>query len=96
MRFQKGRIEDATFKILEQAWHLLVVADAHTGSGSVNPEIEVKILRPQEIPTYVQEGFYDVGITGKDWIKEAKADVQNFARFRIWTCKTGNSGSRKL
>ncbi|MBV9177983.1 MAG: ATP phosphoribosyltransferase, partial [Nitrososphaeraceae archaeon] len=41
-----------------------------------DPEIEVKILRPQEIPTYVQEGFYDVGITGKDWIREANADVR--------------------
>src|SRR6185437_13002912 len=41
-----------------------------------DPEIEVKILRPQEIPTYVQEGFYDVGITGKDWIKEANADIK--------------------
>jgi ATP phosphoribosyltransferase len=35
----------------------------------------VKVLRPQEIPTYVQEGFYDVGITGKDWVREAKADI---------------------
>jgi ATP phosphoribosyltransferase len=34
------------------------------------------MLRPQEIPTYVQEGFYDVGITGRDWILEAKADVE--------------------
>jgi ATP phosphoribosyltransferase len=41
-----------------------------------DPEIETKILRPQEIPTYVQEGFYDVGITGRDWVKEAKADVE--------------------
>jgi ATP phosphoribosyltransferase len=40
-----------------------------------DPEIEVKVLRPQEIPTYVQEGFYDVGITGKDWVREAKADI---------------------
>jgi ATP phosphoribosyltransferase len=41
-----------------------------------DPEIDVKILRPQEIPTYVQEGFYDVGITGRDWILEARADVE--------------------
>lgn len=35
----------------------------------------MKVLRPQEIPTYVQEGFYDVGITGKDWVRESKADI---------------------
>jgi ATP phosphoribosyltransferase len=72
----KGSIEEATFKILEQAWQSI------SGKGRTyrirlsDPEIEVKILRPQEIPTYVQEGFYDVGITGKDWIIEANADVK--------------------
>src|SRR3989454_8387371 len=72
----KGSIEDVTFKLLEQAWQNV------SGRGRTyrvklgDPEIDVKILRPQEIPTYVQEGFYDVGITGKDWILEAKADVE--------------------
>ena len=72
----KGSIEEATFKILEEAWQKV------TGRGRTyrvklsDPEIDVKILRPQEIPTYVQEGFYDIGITGKDWIREANADVK--------------------
>src|SRR4026208_818928 len=72
----KGSIEEATFKILEEAWQTV------TGRGRTyrvklsDPEIDVKILRPQEIPTYVQEGFYDIGITGKDWIREANADVK--------------------
>lgn len=71
----KGSIEDATFKVLEQAWQTV------SGHGRTyriklsDPDIEVKILRPQEIPTYVQEGFYDVGITGKDWVREANAYV---------------------
>jgi ATP phosphoribosyltransferase len=71
----KGSIEEATFKVLEQAWQTV------SGHGRTyriklsDPDIEVKILRPQEIPTYVQEGFYDVGITGKDWVREANADV---------------------
>jgi ATP phosphoribosyltransferase len=72
----KGSIEEVTFKLLEQAWQHV------SGRGRTyrvklgDPEIDVKILRPQEIPTYVQEGFYDVGITGRDWILEAKADVE--------------------
>lgn len=72
----KGSIEEVTFKLLEQAWQNV------SGRGRTyriklgDPEIDVKILRPQEIPTYVQEGFYDVGITGRDWILEAKADVE--------------------
>src|ERR671915_474745 len=56
----KGSIEDVTFNLLEQAWQHV------SGRGRTyrvklgDPAIDVKILRPQEIPTYVQEGFYDV------------------------------------
>lgn len=73
----KGTMEEATFKIIEQAWQGKV-----SGRGRIyrvkisDPDIDVKILRPQEIPTYVQEKFYDVGITGKDWIKETDADIK--------------------
>jgi ATP phosphoribosyltransferase len=34
------------------------------------------MLRPQEIPTLVAEGLYDVGITGKDWVGETNSDVE--------------------
>jgi ATP phosphoribosyltransferase len=72
----KGSIEEATFEILEEAWHSISGRGRTYRVRLSDPEIEVKILRPQEIPTYVQEGFYDVGITGKDWIKEANADIK--------------------
>jgi ATP phosphoribosyltransferase len=36
---------------------------------------EVRILRPQEIPTYVAEGLYDLGVTGRDWIEETASEV---------------------
>ena len=53
----KGSIEEVTFNLLEQAWQHV------SGRGRTyrvklgDPAIDVKILRPQEIPTYVQEGF---------------------------------------
>jgi len=40
-----------------------------------DPDIEVKILRPQEIPLLVSTGSYDIGITGIDWVRETEADV---------------------
>lgn len=45
--------------------------------GSVDdPRIdEVRILRPQEIPHYVAEGLFDLGITGRDWIEETGREV---------------------
>ena len=49
--------------------------------GSIDDDrIErVSLLRPQEIPTYVQDGLFDIGITGQDWIAETDADVEVLA-----------------
>jgi len=43
---------------------------------------EVRILRPQEIPTYVAEGLFDVGITGRDWVEETASDVVTLGELR--------------
>jgi len=72
----KGSIEESTFRFLEQAW-FSVHGKGRTYRVTIDdPEVSLKLLRPQEIPTYVQEGLYDVGITGKDWIEETNADVK--------------------
>ncbi len=73
----KGSLEEATFKILEKAW---TKVDRRSRTYRVyldDPQIMVKMLRPQEIPTLVADGLYDVGITGKDWISETKAHVES-------------------
>src|SRR4026207_1040474 len=72
----KGSIEDATFEIIEEAGQTVKGRGRTYRVKLGDPEIDVKILRPQEIPTYIQEGFYDVGITGRDWILEAKSNVE--------------------
>ncbi|RMF30808.1 MAG: ATP phosphoribosyltransferase [Candidatus Nitrosothermus koennekii] len=72
----KGSIEEQTFNLIEQAWWSVKGRGRTYRVKIPDPNINMKILRPQEIPTYVQEGMYDVGITGKDWIKEANADVK--------------------
>jgi ATP phosphoribosyltransferase len=41
-----------------------------------DPDIEMKVLRPQEIPVFVNEGLQDLGITGRDWVRENRADVE--------------------
>jgi ATP phosphoribosyltransferase len=41
-----------------------------------DPQIELKVLRPQEIPVFVNEGLQDLGITGEDWVRENRADVE--------------------
>jgi len=72
----KGHLAEATFKILERAGYVISGAE-RTYRPSINdPKIELKILRPQEIPILVSEGLQDVGITGLDWIEETHADVE--------------------
>jgi ATP phosphoribosyltransferase len=52
-----------------------------------DPEIYIKILRPQEIPTLVEQGFYDLGITGRDWVNEAEADVKEILDLKYGSVK---------
>ena len=72
----KGSLEEATFKILEKSWTQVNRKSRTYRVYLDDPNIIVKMLRPQEIPTLVSEGLYDVGITGKDWVGETKADVE--------------------
>ncbi|MGI0009310.1 MAG: ATP phosphoribosyltransferase [Nitrosopumilaceae archaeon] len=72
----KGSIEDATFKVLERSWTKVKRRDRTYRVTLDDPQIVVKMLRPQEIPNLVFDGLYDVGITGKDWVQETNADVQ--------------------
>ena len=72
----KGSLEDATFAILERSWTKVQRKSRTYRVTLDDPDIAVKMLRPQEIPTFVSDGLYDVGITGKDWIGETKSDVE--------------------
>jgi len=71
----KGSLEEATFKILEKSWTKVNRKSRTYRVFLDDPQISVKMLRPQEIPNLVSEGLYDVGITGQDWIGETKANV---------------------
>jgi len=71
-----GSIAKATFEILQRSGYK-VSGQERTYRPTINDkQIELKILRPQEIPVFVSEGLQDVGITGEDWIKETRADVE--------------------
>ncbi len=72
----KGSLAKGTQEIIENAGYK-IAGQERTYRPTINdPEIELKILRPQEIPYFVSEGLQDVGITGMDWIRETRADVE--------------------
>jgi ATP phosphoribosyltransferase len=73
----KGSLEDATLDLFAAA-DLTVVRGSNVDyRGRIDdPRVsEVRILRPQEIPVYVAEGLFDLGITGRDWVEETSAEV---------------------
>src|SRR5580692_10452127 len=73
----KGSLEKATLDLFSAADLAVVRAsDADYRATIDDPRVdEVRILRPQEIPGYVAEGLFDLGITGRDWIEETGAEV---------------------
>ncbi|MEY2422655.1 MAG: phosphoribosyltransferase [Acidimicrobiaceae bacterium] len=73
----KGSLEKATLELFEAA-DLSVIrsSDVDYKATIDDPRIdEVRILRPQEIPQYVADGLFDLGVTGRDWIEETASDV---------------------
>jgi ATP phosphoribosyltransferase len=73
----KGSLERATIDLFEAA-DLPVRRGSDRDYHAVidDPRVErVRFLRPQEIPQYVEQGLFDLGITGRDWITETAAEV---------------------
>ena len=72
----KGSLEKETFSLLERAGYKISGPERTYRPKINDSEIELKLLRPQEIPVFVGEGMQDVGITGIDWIQETQAEVE--------------------
>jgi ATP phosphoribosyltransferase len=73
----KGSLERATFDLFDAADLTLSRSSSVDYKATIDdPRVaDVRILRPQEIPQYVEEGLFDLGITGRDWIEETHATV---------------------
>lgn len=72
----KGSLQEATFNLFRKAgWDFKVPSGRSYEPISDDTELEAVLLRPQEIPLYVQDGVLDAGITGYDWIQDCGAQV---------------------
>jgi ATP phosphoribosyltransferase len=80
----KGSLEKATFELFEAADLAISRSSAVDYKASIDdPRVaEVRILRPQEIPMYVAEGLFDIGITGRDWIVETNSNVESLGELK--------------
>jgi ATP phosphoribosyltransferase len=73
----KGSLERATLDLFDAADLAVRRGSDRDYRASVDdPRVDrVMFLRPQEIPRYVEQGLFDLGITGRDWIAETDSDV---------------------
>ncbi len=87
----KGSLEQQTLQLFKEA-----DLEVRRTDRDYNPRIaddrfgKVKILRPQEIPTYVEKGYFDLGISGLDWVRETEADVVELANLSYSKSGEGN------
>jgi ATP phosphoribosyltransferase len=81
----KGSLEQLTFELFEAADLPVRRSSDREYAGSIDdPRVSsVAIIRPQEIPRYIEDGYFDMGITGQDLVAEAEADVVEVATLPI-------------
>jgi len=76
----KGSLEEQTLLLFKQADLEIKKTEREYNPKVNDPRInKVKILRPQEIPKYIDEGYFDLGISGRDWVVESNSDVVEVA-----------------
>jgi ATP phosphoribosyltransferase len=76
-----GNLFDATIDLFAKAGFVLSGAKRSYRPTIDDPELEVRLLRAQEISRYVEQGFLDCGITGTDWVAENNSQVEQLAKF---------------
>jgi ATP phosphoribosyltransferase len=80
----KGSLEQATLELFDAADLTVRRSSDRDYHASIDdPRIDrVRFLRPQEIPSYLERGLFDLGITGRDWITETGADVASLGELK--------------
>jgi len=71
----KGSLQESTFRLLAKAGYYFSVSERSYFPSIDDDNIQAILIRAQEIAKYVEDGVFDVGLTGKDWILENRADV---------------------
>ena len=104
----KGSLEKATLELFEAADLTVVRSSSVDYRASIDDPriVEVRILRPQEIPVYVAEGLFDLGITGRDWVEETDSSVHSLGELeysksttnpvRVVVAVDGNSPAQRV
>ena len=75
----KGSLQESTLELMRKAGFHCTVSPRSYFPWIDDEELEGMLIRAQEIARYVEDGVFDAGLTGKDWIMETGADVVEVA-----------------
>jgi ATP phosphoribosyltransferase len=75
----KGSLENATIDLFRRAGFTITTSSRSYFPAIDDPEIECMMIRAQEMARYVEDGVLDAGLTGRDWVEETGARVENVA-----------------
>jgi ATP phosphoribosyltransferase len=77
----KGSLQEATFEKLAKAGYNVKVSSRSYLPYIDDEEMEVRLIRAQEVSRYVEHGYLDCGITGHDWVIENGSKVHEVGEF---------------
>jgi len=77
----KGSLQDATLEKMAKAGFNISVSSRSYIPYVDDPELEIRLIRAQEISRYVEHGYLDCGITGHDWVQENGSKVHEVGEF---------------
>src|SRR5438552_5776134 len=77
----KGSLQDATIEKMAKAGFNISVSSRSYSPYVDDDELEIRLIRAQEISRYVEHGYLDCGITGHDWVEENHSDVHEVGEF---------------
>ena len=75
----KGSLEQPTIELLSKAGYEIYTSSRGLRPPSNDPELDVYLIRAQEVGRYISQGFLDCGITGYDWACEYEEDLEDLA-----------------
>src|SRR6266513_440484 len=77
----KGSLQEATIEKMAKAGFNISVSSRSYLPYVDDDELEIRLIRAQEISRYVEHGYLDCGITGHDWIQEINSKVHEVGEF---------------
>jgi ATP phosphoribosyltransferase len=77
----KGSMEESTISLFKKAGYTITISSRSYYPQVDDEEIEAILLRPQEMALYAEQGIIDIGLAGRDWVRECKVDVVEVAEF---------------